>query len=237
MVARDWSKHEVGLLVADYFNMLSSELRGEEYSKTAHRRTLGALLDQRTDGSIERKHQNVSAVLIELGHPFIDGYKPLVNYQALLFDSVAEHLVANNSLQAVIQQAVEAASDTPAVDNLLTRWEAPPEPLEETARGQLRERLSRPSVGVNWLWIEAQNHSLGRSGEEFVVAFERARLEAANKANFADRIEHVSLTQGDGIGFDVRSFESNGTDRFIEVKTTAYGPFGYRFARFSAVPA
>jgi hypothetical protein len=223
MAARDWSKREVELLVADYFSMLISELRGEAYSKTAHRQVLAGMLDQRTDGSIERKHQNVSSVLIELGHPFIDGYKPLGNYQALLFDSVAERLLSNNSFQAVVQQSVEAPSGVPPVQNFLTRWEAPPEPLEETARGQLRERLSRPNVAVNWLLIEAQNRSLGRSGEEFVLAFERARLQAANKTNLADRIEHVSLTQGDGMGFDIRSFETNGIDRFIEVKTTAYG--------------
>jgi hypothetical protein len=39
----------------------------------------------------------------------------------------------------------------------------------------------------------------------------------------ADRIEQVSVTSGDGEGFDIRSFEVNGSDRLIEVKTTAYG--------------
>jgi hypothetical protein len=38
----------------------------------------------------------------------------------------------------------------------------------------------------------------------------------------ADRIEHVSKTKGDGAGFDILSFESDGRERFIEVKTTAY---------------
>lgn len=32
------------------------------------------------------------------------------------------------------------------------------------------------------------------------------------------------MTQGDGLGFDVLSFDANGSERFIEVKTTAYGP-------------
>jgi len=39
----------------------------------------------------------------------------------------------------------------------------------------------------------------------------------------AERIEHIALTEGDGIGYDIRSFERDGSDRFIEVKTTAYG--------------
>ena len=77
-----WSRVEVEAIVADYVAMLTAELRREPYSKTAHRRALAPLLDARSDGAIERKHQNISAVLIELGFPYIFGYKPLGNYQA-----------------------------------------------------------------------------------------------------------------------------------------------------------
>ena len=35
--------------------------------------------------------------------------------------------------------------------------------------------------------------------------------------------DHVAATQGDGLGYDVRSFDETGRDRFIEVKTTAWG--------------
>ena len=36
----------------------------------------------------------------------------------------------------------------------------------------------------------------------------------------ADRIEWVAQTQGDGLGFDILSKNTNGTDRYIEVKAT-----------------
>jgi hypothetical protein len=39
----------------------------------------------------------------------------------------------------------------------------------------------------------------------------------------ANRIEQVSETKGDWAGYDIRSFDDNGNDRFIEVKTTRYG--------------
>ena len=39
----------------------------------------------------------------------------------------------------------------------------------------------------------------------------------------ADRIEWVSDSKGDYSGFDIRSFESNGKDRLVEVKTTKGG--------------
>lgn len=86
-----------------------------------------------------------------------------------------------------------------------------------------RERppVLRPTI--NYLELEARNASLGRAGEEFVLRFERARLVAAGRESLADRVEHVAATQGDGAGFDVRSFEHDGSDRLIEVKATAYG--------------
>jgi hypothetical protein len=95
-VATDWTEAEVKMIVRDYMEMLSAELRGEAYVKAEHRRRLEAMLNHRTKAAIERKHQNISAVLREMGSPFIQGYKPLRNYQALLKEVVhraAEHHV------------------------------------------------------------------------------------------------------------------------------------------------
>lgn len=222
-MATDWSKTEVDLLVSDYLSMLAAELKQETYNKTDHRRALAPLLQRRTDGSIERKHQNVSAVLIELGYPYISGYKPLSNYQALLFEVVADRIGANVTLAGIVKAAVEAPADAPSAADLLTRLEKPPEPMDPTTYARLRERQNRAARIVNWLEVESRNRSLGRAGEEFAIRFERARLERAGKPNLADRIEHVSAMLGDGAGFDVRSYETNGKDRLIEVKTTAYG--------------
>jgi len=75
-VAEDWSHVEVDATVADYFEMLRLELLGEPYNKSEHRRRLLPHLKGRTQASIELKHANISAVLFEMGIPFIDGYKP-----------------------------------------------------------------------------------------------------------------------------------------------------------------
>lgn len=39
----------------------------------------------------------------------------------------------------------------------------------------------------------------------------------------ADKVEHAAATRGDGLGFDVLSFEPDGREKLIEVKTTAFG--------------
>ena len=77
---RPWSREEVDLIVADYFLMLRAELAGEPYSKAEHNRALQPLLDGRSKSSVEFKHQNISAVLVGMGLPYIDGYKPARNY-------------------------------------------------------------------------------------------------------------------------------------------------------------
>ena len=82
---------------------------------------------------------------------------------------------------------------------------------------------ARAPIKRDYLDREARNISLGNAGEEFVLAFEHARLFAAEQKVLADRVEHVSRTKGDGLGYDVLSFDASGKERFIEVKTTSFG--------------
>jgi hypothetical protein len=67
---------------------------------------------------------------------------------------------------------------------------------------------------------DARNRTLGRAGEERVVAHERSTLVAAGRADLAGRIRWVSELDGDGAGFDIHSFDADGDDRLIEVNTT-----------------
>ena len=82
-MSRDWSHEEVEETVADYLHMLTQELAGQVYNKTEHRRVLKRKLVERSDAAIELKHQNISAVLLMLGCPWISGYKPRSNFQRL----------------------------------------------------------------------------------------------------------------------------------------------------------
>lgn len=94
-MAKNWTAAEIDLAVADYMAMLAEEKAGHDYSKAEHRQALSKKLDQRSSGSIEFKHQNISAVLNDLGHEWVPGYKPAANYQALLRDRVVAYLAAN----------------------------------------------------------------------------------------------------------------------------------------------
>lgn len=223
-MANNWSDSEVEAAVADYFRMLRLELTGHKYNKTEHRRALMEQLNNRSDGSVELKHQNISAVLIEMGIPYIDGYKPRFNYQSsLLPGAVADYLKNNPQIQQLLAADAEATTHIPSVEDFLSAWEDPPAPDDRSGPTVLEPRAIYNPGGVNYLEREARNQSLGEAGEQFVINFERARLIRAGKESLADSIEQVSATVGPSAGFDIKSFEESGEDRFIEAKTTKYG--------------
>jgi hypothetical protein len=225
-MAEAWDREEVEATVADYFHMLQKELRGEVYNKTEHRRGLSLLLGGRSDGAIERKHQNISAILIELGFPYINGYKPLGNYQQLLFEVVSDRLKNNQGLIKLVESHVALPANIPELDDILSAMVNPPAHVHKDENATYQKVIESPSpYQVDYLAVEARNRSLGRAGELFVIRFEQARLIHAGKENLAAKVEHIAVTHGDSAGFDVLSFETTGQERLIEVKTTAYGPF------------
>lgn len=223
--ARDaWTIEEVEAVVADYFTMLAAELAGKPYSKTDHRRHLLPLLQRRSEQSVEFKHANISAVLIELGFPYISGYKPRSNYQRLLYEVVSKRLSSNQELLQLAVVDVERQVTVPTVNDILQVLTAPPRPVSHGHRIAERKSTYLPAP-VNYLEREARNRSLGEAGEEFVINFERARLIKLGCDSLASKIEHIAKTRGDVEGFDILSYEKSGVERFIEVKTTKYGPY------------
>jgi hypothetical protein len=218
----DWSREEVEATVADYLAMLGAELAGVPYNKAMHRRELMKLLNNRSEQAIEFKHANISAVLIDLGFPYIAGYKPRSNYQQLLYDVVSDRLAENPRLLNVAAADADLPIVVPEVDDILSVVTSPPT-RSEPARTAQQSQVRRRPFSTNYLEREARNRSLGSAGEEFVLNFERARLLAAGREALAGRIEHTSRVRGDGEGFDILSFEESGKERLIEVKTTKYG--------------
>ncbi len=218
----DWSRAEVEACVASYLTMLALQLNGQRYNKTEYAEALMLKLDGRSRGSVEFKHCNISAILLELGYPSILGYKPRNNYQLHLLEVVESQLVGNLVIDAAALAAVERPAIEIAISDSLAVWVPAPKPakVRETAP-EYAPRFS--PLRRDYLAREARNCSLGRAGELFVLELESRRLHAAGKKALSERVEHIAASQGDGLGYDVLSFESNGQERLIEVKTTAFG--------------
>jgi hypothetical protein len=216
---RDWSATEVAATVASYLAMLRLEYAGQVYSKTGFRRLLLDRLDGRTEASVEMKHRNISAVMIELGFLPIRGYKPLANYQAALVEEVLAQVSGDPMIDSAASAAVELGAEPPPVFELAEVIVAPPKPTNRVADPSIQSRIVPHRR--DYVEREARNRRLGLAGELFVLEFEARRLHSLGKKSLSDRVEHVSKTRGDGLGYDVLSFDETGRELFMEVKTTA----------------
>lgn len=221
-MSSDWSRREVEAIVDDYLSMLASELAGTPYNKAAHRRALLPLLNGRSEQSIEFKHANISAALLDAGFPYIAGYKPRSNYQRLLIDVLAERMPAASELQQIAAADADRPMVVPEVEDILAILTAAPQlahPVQKVTEA------TQPVIRLttNFIEREAMNRSLGAAGELFVLNYERARLMHCGQEGLAARIEHTSRVRGDHEGYDILSFEETGAERLIEVKTTKYG--------------
>lgn len=216
-----WDRTEVEATVADYLHMLRLELSGQSYNKTTHRRALLAKLNKRTEGAVELKHQNISAILLELGFPWIIGYKPRGHYQLILREVVEERIAQDRLLDNAALTATSAPAVTPLFEDFSELLVDAPK-LAAAKEPKQHYRLPVPQKR-DYFEREARNAALGYAGEEFVLNFERFRLHNLGHKVLADKVEHVAITQGDGLGFDILSFDPTGREKFIEVKTTAFG--------------
>lgn len=214
-IGQDWSEQEIDLIVADYFDMLAMELRGQSFVKARRNAELQRLTG-RSRGSIEFKHQNISAVLLELREPWINGYKPMANYQNALIAGVERYL--DRRATPIVYE--EALSHGLAEEGAVFVGPAPPMVPREAEATPALDRLVRkfdPAAR------DARNRALGKRGEERVLRSEHARLRAAGRDDLARKVRWVAEEDGDGAGYDIMSFANDGGVRCLEVKTTA-GP-------------
>lgn len=222
MAGDHWSMQETDAIVAAYFAMLSDDLAGLSFNKAEKNRELQEIIP-RSRGSIEFKHQNISAVMLGLGQPWIAGYKPAANFQNALVDGVLRWLEAHEGWLAPPSfHRVQERGQAPFVGQLrenaiafgpaptLRNEPSPVDPVFLTAMGRKYDVAER----------DARNRALGRAGEEMVLEHERRCLHDAGRADLARRVRWTAVEDGDGFGYDVSSFAPDGRERLIEVKTT-----------------
>jgi len=210
-----WTDAENDLIVADYFAMLADDIAGRPYNKAEHNRDLQARID-RNRSSIEFKHQNISAVLKGLGEDWIPGYKPAFNFQMTLVDAVARWLALNPAWLGRQVGLLPAGGLREAAQI----WIGPPPTMSNHPPPQELEQMLHIAQKFDVAGRDERNRALGRAGEERVLAHERSVLRSAGRDDLARKVRWVSEEDGDGAGYDIASFASDGLPRLIEVKTT-----------------
>ena len=211
-----WTDEENDLIVADYFAMLANDIARRPYNKAEHRRGLVSLLRNRSEGSIEFKHQNISAVLKGLGEDWIPGYKPAFNFQMSLVDAVARWLDLNPAWMNITLSTCPALG----LQEAAQLWIGPPPTQSNQPPPQELEQMLRIARKFDVASRDERNRILGRAGEELALERERTTLSGAGRRDLARQVRWVSDEDGDGAGYDIASFAPDGSTRLIEVKTT-----------------
>jgi hypothetical protein len=182
----------------------------------------------RSDPSIEYKHANISAVLTGLGRPYVEGYKPRGNYQSLLAQEVEAFLDKHPTFleqfagAPTINPDKGSAADGLDLDQIIE--DPPAEITGPTESG--KPWLSRKGRKIDFAQRDALNRQLAKLGEEFVVLLERHRPRLAGQDDLSRKVLWVAVEVGDGLGFDVLSFDDQAeSEKLIEVKTTGLGKF------------
>ena len=210
-IGTHWQADELDAIIADYFAMLVADLSALPYVKSRHNTALMAKIG-RTHRSVEFKHQNISAVLDELGMPWIPGYKPKRNYQNAIFDAIDRYLTKHPDILRPVPRS-------PVPPTLPAEIFVAPPPFVATDK-RIPEGLQRLVRKFDPVERDHRNRSLGKAGEEFVFDLERRLLAVADRADLARRVRWVAAEDGDGAGYDVLSFDPTGRERLLEVKTT-----------------
>jgi|GEM_PF-1993855 hypothetical protein len=90
----------------------------------------------------------------------------------------------------------------------------PPNPLPPEHKYKKSGRIN------DWDLINKSRQATGLEGEQIVVMVEKYYLSSIGRQDLADKVRNIAREDGDGFGYDVLSFFENGTQKYIEVKST-----------------
>jgi len=95
-----------------------------------------------------------------------------------------------------------------------------------TVKRKKKVSKKTPVKGVDYERKHRNLKKIGDIGELLTIKIEKERLIAEGRSDLAKLVEQVSITIGDGLGYDVKSFEKSGSkyiEKYIEVKSTTGG--------------
>ena len=143
--------------------------------------------------------------------------------------------VLPNEINETSEDAVEYATkeikqfDTDIVNVKFTSVPIPVAPRKSkraSAKGTSSSYI-RTGKKVNYVVRQKNLKKIGDFGEKLAIEIEKRRLHEEGRDDLAAQVEHVSATLGDGLGYDIKSFErsedGNYHVKYIEVKATTGG--------------
>ena len=143
----------------------------------------------------------------------------LTDLKDMLFclNEIKSRLINENDIQQSIDYILSCRSSTYSIKEIAQK--IPDITLHETYLD--KNSMVQTGRQVDYPALQKQNAIIGFLGEQIVLNTEKNRLK--DYPDLAKKVEHVSQTQGDGLGYDILSFDTHGNPIYIEVKTTTQG--------------
>ncbi|MBU1538222.1 MAG: DUF3883 domain-containing protein [Alphaproteobacteria bacterium] len=233
----DWNDEELDQIVRTYFAILDGIPTASRGFKADMKRALDDKI-KRGIGSIDFKLGNLSHIATQIGLPQLPGFAPAPKAQKgriyAAFDryvSTHPEVLADDAFLSTPRVKLETNGrarnnpgppDQPAASMMALLPIEPIPPLSDVQRTR-PDGLVRLIRKFDPASRDERNRILGRIGEKHILGHEIARLVAAERMDLAKQVEWTSDVYGDGAGYDIKSFEPDGSDRLIEVKATKGG--------------
>lgn len=116
------------------------------------------------------------------------------------------------------QQGFEVGVLENGINEITIELVPTPEPISERDINFKKKIIA--SNNTDFIEKEIRNKHLGLLGELFILQSEIEYLNANGREDLAVQVEHVSSVIGDGLGYDILSYDLSGNEKKIEVKTT-----------------
>jgi len=185
---------------------------------------------------VKLKLQHISSILVNSDLPYIEDFKPIPRAEIDLID-----WNETVNLKKILTEKFNKKDNILFFDDIADRTEFKPDynfksiveekPIQNVFENEnLTEKKSiRIKPKINYIEREIRNTKLGEEGEKWVIAFEQNRLLNLGLSNLVKKIVWASKDIGDGLGYDVISYNENQEKIFIEVKTTCLGKYSAFF--------
>lgn len=97
------------------------------------------------------------------------------------------------------------------------------EPPKRTEINKKKSLKKKKPQKIDYVKLAKSNSIIGKIGEKFVLNIIKKELIEKGYSNWAKEVRHVSEKDGDGLGYDILAYNTNGEKVFIEVKSTTLG--------------
>jgi hypothetical protein len=136
------------------------------------------------------------------------------------YQDAQHHVLTQDFIYAVAKHLDQVDIDLPSQPPVEVQY---PEPISAYSIDLRTPKVNLSGKMINHEQKTKRQKRLGDLGELWVLEQEKQQLIAAEKPKLANKIKHVAFDQGDGLGYDILSFDEKGNKKYIEVKTTT-GP-------------